>query len=114
MEQERQTNAIERSDKTCKIELSITKSQTVEQITRNDGGRPYLRMLSTKIRTAQKCIQELNTCTIIIAIHKQEMRYEYERERRQNKFSKPNHTKKAFDSKILQSCLLKQPSTTCA
>ena len=63
MEQERQTNAIEKSDKTCKIELSITKSQKAEQITRNDGGRPYLRMLSTKIRTAQKCIQELNTCT---------------------------------------------------
>lgn len=30
--------------------------------TKNDGGKPYLRMLSAKMRTAQKCIQELNTC----------------------------------------------------
>jgi len=41
---------------------------TAEQITRNDGGRPYLRMLSTNTHTAQKCIQELNTCTEIITI----------------------------------------------
>ena len=30
--------------------------------TKNDGGNPYLRMLSAKTRTAQKCIQELKTC----------------------------------------------------
>ena len=41
---------------------------TAEQITRNDGGRPYLRMLSTNTHTAQKCIQELNTCTEISTI----------------------------------------------
>lgn len=30
-------------------------------ITKNDGGKPYLRMLSAKTRTAQKCIQEMKT-----------------------------------------------------
>lgn len=30
--------------------------------TKKDGGNPYLRILSEKIRTAQKCIQELKTC----------------------------------------------------
>ena len=53
-----------RLDKTENIELTTT----AEQITRNDGGRPYLRMLSTNTHTAQKCIQELNTCTEIITI----------------------------------------------
>uniref|UniRef100_A0A2P2KZY7 Uncharacterized protein n=1 Tax=Rhizophora mucronata TaxID=61149 RepID=A0A2P2KZY7_RHIMU len=28
---------------------------------KKDGGNPYLRMLSAKTRTAQKCIQELKT-----------------------------------------------------
>lgn len=31
-------------------------------ITKNDGGNPYLKMLSAKMRTAQKCIQEVKTC----------------------------------------------------
>lgn len=31
-------------------------------ITKKDGGKPYLRILSAKTRTAQKCIQELKTC----------------------------------------------------
>ena len=32
-------------------------------LTKKDGGNPYLRMLSAKTRTAQKCIQELKTCS---------------------------------------------------
>lgn len=31
-------------------------------LTKKEGGKPYLRILSAKIRTAQKCIQELKTC----------------------------------------------------
>lgn len=31
-------------------------------LTKKDGGNPYLKMLSAKTRTAQKCIHELKTC----------------------------------------------------
>lgn len=40
-------------------------------ITKNDGGNPYLKMLSAKIRTAQKCIQELKTCRMMAGLFRQ-------------------------------------------
>ena len=38
-----------------------TKKENKSVYTKKDGGRPYLRTLSAKTRTAQKCIQELKT-----------------------------------------------------
>lgn len=39
----------------------IKEFTKIRKLTKNDGGKPYLRMLSAKIRTAQKCIQEVKT-----------------------------------------------------
>jgi hypothetical protein len=66
MVQEQQTDARDKIRQDMQDRVYHRKELTkAEQITRNDGGRPYLRMLSTKMRTAQKCIQELNTCKMI-------------------------------------------------
>lgn len=58
-----QTETIQNcSEKNYEQECGRENREKCNLITKNVGGNPYLRILSTDTRTAQKCIQEVKTC----------------------------------------------------
>jgi hypothetical protein len=68
--------------------------------TKNDGGNPYLRMLSAKTRTAQKCIQELKTCrSWTCLVNKMNSTKDKKKEGKKSS-SKKNYYKKQYSTLI--------------